>query len=80
MQVYSDEPVEKVYNDLLKLKKGLDYIEASKKFNPFLTLSFLTLPVIPESKLTDIGLFYVKNFKHISVKASSDKIKKSLLL
>jgi len=26
-------------------------------FNPFLTLSFLTLPVIPTLKITDKGLF-----------------------
>jgi adenine deaminase len=65
----SDEPVEKVYSELLELKKGLQYVEASKKFNPFLTLSFLALPVIPDLKLTDMGLFDVKKFKHISVQA-----------
>ncbi|WP_409295663.1 adenine deaminase [Peribacillus sp. SCS-26] len=65
----SDEPAEKVYSELMELKKGLDYIEASKKFNPFLTLSFLALPVIPALKLTDLGLFDVENFKHISVQA-----------
>ncbi|WP_035321712.1 adenine deaminase [Peribacillus kribbensis] len=65
----SDEPAEKVYSELMELKKGLDYIEASKKFNPFLTLSFLALPVIPALKLTDVGLFDVENFKHISVQA-----------
>ncbi|WP_077212344.1 adenine deaminase [Bacillus dakarensis] len=65
----SDEPVEKVYTELMNLKKGLDFIEASKKFNPFLTLSFLALPVIPDLKLTDMGLFDVKKFKHVSVQA-----------
>ncbi|WP_409288046.1 adenine deaminase [Peribacillus sp. SCS-37] len=65
----SDEPAEKVYSELMELKKGLDYIEASKKFNPFLTLSFLALPVIPALKLTDVGLFDVEKFKHISVQA-----------
>ncbi|MEC5425922.1 adenine deaminase [Virgibacillus sp. C22-A2] len=65
----SDKPVEKVYNELMNVKKGLDYIEASKKFNPFLTLSFLALPVIPNLKLTDMGLFDVKKFRHISVQA-----------
>jgi adenine deaminase len=32
-----------------------------------LTLSFLTLPVIPALKLTDLGLFDVESFSHISV-------------
>lgn len=35
--------------------------------NIFLTLSFLSLPVIPELKLTDIGLFHVGRFQHIEV-------------
>ncbi|WP_249871669.1 adenine deaminase [Oceanobacillus saliphilus] len=65
----SNEPVEKIYHELMELKKGLDYVEASKEFNPFLTLSFLALPVIPDLKLTDMGLFDVKQFKHISVQA-----------
>jgi adenine deaminase len=65
----SDEPAEKVYSELMKLKIGLDYIEASKKFNPFLTLSFLALPVIPDLKITDMGLFDVKKIKHISVQS-----------
>ena len=65
----SDEPAEKVYSELQKLKKGLEFIEASKEYNPFLTLSFLALPVIPDLKLTDMGLFDVKKFTHISVQA-----------
>lgn len=64
----SGEPAEKVYSELLKLKKGLKFIEASKEFNPFLTLSFLALPVIPDLKLTDMGLFDVKKFTHIQYK------------
>ena len=31
--------------------------------DPFMTLSFLALPVIPELKLTDIGLVDVNKFK-----------------
>ncbi|WP_281976073.1 adenine deaminase [Halobacillus litoralis] len=37
------------------------------QFNPFLTLSFMTLPVIPSLKITDKGLFDVENSKHIKV-------------
>ncbi len=33
--------------------------------DPFMTLSFLALPVIPELKLTDKGLFDVSRFTHV---------------
>ena len=33
--------------------------------SPFMTLSFLALPVIPELKLTDKGLFDGKTFQHV---------------
>ncbi len=33
--------------------------------DPFITLSFMALPVIPEIRLTDKGLVDVKNFKFI---------------
>ncbi len=33
--------------------------------NPFMTLSFLALPVIPELKITDKGLFDVDKFAHV---------------
>ncbi|MDK2802202.1 MAG: adenine deaminase [Oscillospiraceae bacterium] len=36
-----------------------------KCFDPFITLSFLALPVIPEIRITDTGLFDVTNFKFI---------------
>ena len=35
--------------------------------DPFMILSFLALPVIPELKLTDQGLFDVNQFKHVSL-------------
>lgn len=36
---------------------------------PIMTLCFMSLPVIPEIKLTDMGLFDVTKFKFISVEA-----------
>ncbi len=33
--------------------------------DPFMTLSFLALPVIPELRLTDLGLFDVEAFSHV---------------
>jgi len=41
--------------------------ETTIPFDPFITLSFLTLPVIPTLKLTDRGLFDYDSFKLISV-------------
>ncbi|MGR3763245.1 adenine deaminase [Rossellomorea sp. NS-SX7] len=58
-----------VYNGLMKLKSALSEVGFTGTFNPFLTLSFLTLPVIPSLKITDLGLFDVESFRHISVEA-----------
>ncbi len=59
----------KVQEELHDLNKALNKIGFEKEFNPFLTLSFLTLPVIPEIKLTDKGLFEFKTFSHIKIQA-----------
>ncbi|MBO7654240.1 MAG: hypothetical protein J6U40_04895 [Kiritimatiellae bacterium] len=40
-------------------------IFGSKLSAPFMTLSFLALPVIPEVKMTDRGLFDATVFKHV---------------
>ncbi|MCM3411685.1 adenine deaminase [Metabacillus litoralis] len=59
------------FKDVNKMLKEIDeallHIGFTGNFNPFLTLSFLALPVIPELKLTDLGLFQVKDFKHVDV-------------
>ncbi|MFT8872228.1 MAG: adenine deaminase [Sporolactobacillus sp.] len=49
------------------LRRAASRLGAPKTFNPFLTLSFLSLPVIPDLKLTDTGLFDVRRFQHIAV-------------
>lgn len=41
----------------------------SKDVDPFMTLSFMSLPVIPELKLTDLGLFDVSRFNFVSIEA-----------
>ncbi|PFA63264.1 adenine deaminase [Bacillus sp. AFS015802] len=63
----SDRGHEEVAAGLLKLKDAFVELGFSGDFNPFLTLSFLTLPVIPEIKLTDLGLFDVYDSRHIEV-------------
>jgi adenine deaminase len=66
----SDRPYRDVYTGLKSLHIALEKLGANKHFNPFLTLSFLALPVIPELKITDKGLFKVSTFEHINI--SSD--------
>lgn len=44
-------------------------LNVSKDIDPFLTLAFLALPVIPDIKLTDQGLFDVENFRFINIKS-----------
>jgi adenine deaminase len=63
----SDQPYQRVCSSLDSIHHALKEIGASRDFNPFLTISFLALPVIPELKLTDMGLFQVSSFKHIPI-------------
>lgn len=63
----SGEPFSAVYDQLKKLDDSLVQLGAPTHFNAFLTLSFMSLPVIPHLKLTDRGLFDVASFRHISV-------------
>ena len=51
------------YAHLDRLAKSL----GSPLAAPFMTLSFMALPVIPELKLTDRGLFELSSFKHVDL-------------
>ena len=62
-------PYPDVYQKLKKLDTALVKLGASGDFNPFLTLSFLVLPVIPELRLTLQGLFHVGKFCHLDIEA-----------
>jgi len=61
----SDEPLDSVVAKLGNLEQTAKEL-GSKLPSPFATLSFLALPVIPELKLTDLGLVDVTQFKLIS--------------
>ncbi|MFC0469249.1 adenine deaminase [Halalkalibacter kiskunsagensis] len=63
------KPFEEVNESLQKLEAALREIGFDEEWNPFLTLSFLALPVIPSLKLTDTGLFDVVRFAHIDAVA-----------
>jgi adenine deaminase len=60
----SDEPLETVVARLGKLEQAARELGARLP-SPFATLSFLALPVIPELKLTDLGLVDVTEFRLI---------------
>ena len=66
----TNEPAKVVVPKLEKVHEALHEIHPTLSYHFFLTLSFLSLPVIPELKLTDIGLFDVIQFKHIETEVS----------
>ena len=53
----SSAPLEEITEKLHKVREMERMLFDELDFNPFLTLSFLTLPVIPTLKITDKGLF-----------------------
>lgn len=56
------EPVQ-IVRDQLESLIGITHDMGSTLKDPFMTLSFLALPVIPELKLTDMGLIDVNKFE-----------------
>lgn len=64
----SQEPLEKVDEKLDKmLKIAHDILKIREDIQPFMTLSFMALPVIPSLKITDQGLFDVEKFEFIDL-------------
>lgn len=63
----SEESADLVYKQIKKVNQSLLELDAPTHFNAFLTLSFLSLPVIPHLKITDCGLFQMAEFQHIAV-------------
>lgn len=66
----SEENFLTVYKQLKVVNNSLLQLGALAYFNAFLTLSFLSLPVIPKLKITDCGLFNMEEFRHIEVPVS----------
>ena len=52
-------------SDRLGMLKARVKSWGTKLDNPFMALSFLSLPVIPELKLTDLGIVEVSSFSHV---------------
>ncbi len=57
----SDQEAEAVATILGELHEKAHSLGISETVDPFMTLAFLSLPVIPELKLTDLGLVDVEN-------------------
>lgn len=62
--ILSDEPLESVTSKLAELHKKVQEMGCQLP-SPFATLSFLALPVIPELKITDLGVVDVNSFRII---------------
>jgi adenine deaminase len=61
----SDKSSEYVMETLNKMLKEARKLGINEKIDPFITLSFIALPVIPEIRITDQGLFDVTKFEFI---------------
>lgn len=61
------EIVSQILSEMLEL--SYEKLNVNKNIEPFMTLAFLALPVIPEIKITDKGLFDVTKFDFIDINA-----------
>ena len=71
--IMSDKSGEWVNEKLTKLHEAaFDELGVSTGVEPIMTLCFMSLMVIPEIKLTDMGLFDVTKFDFISIEAKKN--------
>lgn len=59
------ETVSKVQEELNNI--AIEELKVNEGVNAFMTLAFMALPVIPELKITDKGLFDVVKFQHTTL-------------
>jgi adenine deaminase len=62
----SEEPMVKVKEDLERMEEVAGEVGIAID-DPFMALSFITLAVVPDLKLTDLGLFDVNKFKFVDI-------------
>ena len=66
----SSKSIEYVEEKLINLERSIRKLGVNEEIeDPFLQLAFLSLAVIPELKLTDMGLFDVSQYKMINLEA-----------
>lgn len=61
----TDRPLVDVNEDLENAKKEAKNLGVSADIDPFMTLSFMSLPVIPSLRITTKGVFDVSEWKYI---------------
>ena len=67
----TDKSGEKVAEKLTELDKiAREKLHINEDVDPFMTLCFMALPVIPALKVTDLGLFDVTKFSFVSTELS----------
>ena len=70
----SDQSGESVRDSLADVHdKAFNVLGVSREVEPLMTLCFMSLPVIPKLKLTDMGLFDVDKFDFVDVQADSEE-------
>ena len=62
----SSEPIETVNEKMIALNDAARQLGCTLS-DPFMSLSFLALPVIPKLKLTDLGLVDVEKFEFVDL-------------
>lgn len=62
--IMSEDDMETVNEQLENAKEFAYSIGVSKNIDPFMTLSFLSLPVIPKVKITTEGVFDVEKWQY----------------
>jgi adenine deaminase len=64
----SDAPMETVAKKISDITRIIyKELGANRDTDPLMTLSFLALPVIPEIKVTDMGLFDVNSMSFVDI-------------
>lgn len=61
----SDKPADKLIKELEEIKRLAHQQGVHTAIDPFISLSFMALPVIPKIRITDMGMFDTVNFKFI---------------
>lgn len=59
--IMSDEPLSKVNQQLKYAKQKAYFLGVKQNIDPFMTLSFMALPVLPDIRITTKGIFDVVN-------------------
>ena len=68
----TDDDAMSVYSTLKEMHEiAYEKLGVSRDIDPFMTLSFMALPVIPALKITDSGLFDVESFSFTGINLES---------